>query len=111
MGSLVLLKSDKAKHFLQGILELLVPHAVDEGVDCWRHQRVQNCQHQVQGWGRDGGGFQVGKYSSADKKGDHSKVREARGKGFVPSLLRRDPQHGPEDLHIRQHNENKTGKD
>ncbi|KAM6037325.1 olfactory receptor 14J1-like [Chlamydotis macqueenii] len=25
------------KYFPQGILELLVPHAVDEGVHCWRH--------------------------------------------------------------------------
>jgi len=37
-------------------------------------------------------------------------VREARGKGFVPSLLRGDPQHRPEDLHIGHHNENKTAK-
>jgi len=35
-------------------------------------------------------------------------VREARGEGFVLSLLGGDPQHSPEDLHIRQNNENKT---
>ena len=30
-------------HFPQCMLELLVPHAVDEGVHCWRHcWRVQN---------------------------------------------------------------------
>ena len=53
----------------------------------------------------------MGKDASADNKGDHSQVREARGKGFVPSLLRGDPQHGPEDLHIGQHNEHKTPKE
>jgi len=52
----------------------------------------------------------MGKYCSADKQGDHSQVREAHGKGFVPSLLRGDPQHGPEDLDIGEHNENKTAK-
>ena len=53
-------------------------------------------------------GLQVGHHHSVDKQGDHGQVREARGKGFVPSLLRGDPQHGPEDLHIGHHNENKT---
>jgi len=52
----------------------------------------------------------MGKNASAEKQGDHGQVREASGKGFVPSLLRGDPQHGPEDLHIGQHNENKTTK-
>ena len=37
-------------------------------------------------------------------------MREARGEGFVPSLLRGHPQHGPEDLHIREKNESKTPK-
>ena len=35
-------------------------------------------------------------------------MREARGKGFVLSLLRGHPQHGPEDLHIGEHDESKT---
>ena len=55
-----------------------------------------------------GMGLQVGKNTSDYKQGDHSQVREARGKGFVLSLLRGDPQHSPDDLHIGQHNENKT---
>ncbi|KAK4806054.1 hypothetical protein QYF61_007031, partial [Mycteria americana] len=46
-----------------------MPH--DEGVHCWRHHRVQNSHHQVQGWGGDGRGLQVGEYDSADKQGDH----------------------------------------
>jgi len=50
----------------------------------------------------------VGKHDSAEKQGDHSQVREARGEGFVPSLLRGHPQHGPEDLHVGEKNENKT---
>jgi len=104
---LILLKK-YSHHFLQGIHELLVPHAVEEGVHCWRKHYVQDRHHQVQGWGGDGRGIQVGKYASADKQGDHSQVREARRKGFVPSLLRGDPQHSPEDLHIGQHNQNKT---
>jgi len=58
----------------------------------------------------DGWGLHVGKHSSDDEKGDHSQVREAHGKGFVPSMLRGDPQHSPEDLHIGHHNENKTSK-
>ncbi|KAK4806088.1 hypothetical protein QYF61_010297 [Mycteria americana] len=82
----------------------------DEGVHCWRNQRVQNSHHQIQRWGGDGGGPQIGKYGSAEKHGDHSQVMEARGKGFVPSLLRGDPQYSPEDLHIGQHDENKTSK-
>ena len=94
--------------FAHCTLELLVPHAVDEGIHCWRHHRVENCHHQVQGWGGDGGRLQVGKHGSAEKEGDHGQVREARGKGFVPSLLRGDPQHSPEDLSVGQHNENKT---
>ena len=53
-------------------------------------------------------GLQVGKKASADKQGEHNQVREARGEGFVPSLLRGHPQHGPEDLHIGDNNENKT---
>ena len=52
----------------------------------------------------------MGKHGRADEEGDHGQVRETRGKGFVPSLLRGDPQHGPEDLHIGYHNENKTTK-
>ena len=86
----------------------MVSHAVDEGVQGWRHHQVQNCHQQVQGWGGDGGGLQGGKTASAYKEGDHGQVREARGKCFVPSLLRGDPQHSPEDLPIGQHNENKT---
>ncbi|KAK4806041.1 hypothetical protein QYF61_007018 [Mycteria americana] len=73
------------------------PHPLNEGVHCWRNQRVQNCHHQIQGWGGDGGGLQVGKHGSAEKQGDHGQVRG-------------DPQHSPEDLHIGQHEENKTSK-
>ena len=53
-------------------------------------------------------GFQVGQKVRADKERDHGQVREARGEGFVPSLLRGHPQHGPEDLHIGEKNESKT---
>jgi len=53
-------------------------------------------------------GLQVGKEASADREGDHGQVREARGKGFVPSLHGGHPQHSPEDLHVRKHNGNKT---
>ncbi|KAK4805357.1 hypothetical protein QYF61_003442 [Mycteria americana] len=59
-------------HHLGGILEVLVPHAVDEGVHCWRNQRVQNSHHQIQGWRGDGAGPQIGKHASAQKQGDHS---------------------------------------
>ena len=55
-------------------------------------------------------GLQVGKHGSADKEGEHNQVREARGEGFVPSLLRGHSQHSPEDLHIGEKNENKTPK-
>ncbi|KAK4806082.1 hypothetical protein QYF61_010291 [Mycteria americana] len=110
MGSLLLLKVKPVNQFLYCFFDLLVPHAVDEGVHCWRNHRVHNSHHQIQRWGGDGGGLQVGNHGSADKQGDHSQVRDARGKGFVPSLLRGDPQHSPEDLHIGQHNENKTPK-
>ena len=96
------------KYFPQGIFDLFVPHAVDGGVHYWRYHRVQNCHHQIQALGGRGRGLQVGKKRGADKEGDHGQVREARGNGFVPSLLRGDPQHGPEDLHIGQHNENKS---
>ena len=89
-------------------LELLVLHAVDEGVQSWGHHGVQNCQQKVEEWRRDGGGLQVGKCASADEQRDHSQVREACGKGFVPALLRGHPQHSPEDWHIGQHKENKT---
>jgi len=58
--------------------------------------------------GGNGGRLQVGKHASGDKEREHRKVREARGEGFVPSLLRGHPQHGPEDLHTGQHNEDKT---
>ena len=37
-------------------------------------------------------------------------MREAGRNGFVPSLLRGVPQHGPEDLHIGENNEHKTTK-
>ena len=53
-------------------------------------------------------GFQVGQKVSADKEGNHGQVREARGEGSMPSLLRGHPQHGPEDLHIGHNNEDKT---
>ncbi|KAK4805986.1 hypothetical protein QYF61_006963 [Mycteria americana] len=55
-----------------GILELLVPQAVDEGVHCWRNHRVENSHHQIQGCGGDGEGLQVGNHASTDKQGDHS---------------------------------------
>ena len=106
-----MLKKHVWKHFPHCILEVLVPHAVDEGVHCWRHYRVQKCNDQVQGWRGNGGGLQVGKYASANEEGDHSQVRETRGKGFVPALLRGHLQHCPEDLHIGHHNVNKTTKD
>ena len=57
-----------------------------------------------------GASGRVGKHASGDKQGDHSQVREARGEGFVPSLLRGHPQHGPEDLHIEEQNVSKTSK-
>ena len=55
-------------------------------------------------------GFQVGNNACTEKQGDHSQVREARGEGFMPSMLRGHPQHGPEDLHIGEQNESKTAK-
>ena len=94
--------------FPQGIPELLVPHAVDERIHNGRYHRVQNCHNQVQGRGGKGVWLQAGKQESADKEGDHEYVREARGEGFVPSLLRGHPQHSPEDLHIGHNNEDKT---
>ncbi|KAK4805578.1 hypothetical protein QYF61_009343 [Mycteria americana] len=94
----------------EAILELLVPRDIDEGVHCWRHHKVQNWHHQVPGWGGDRGGLQGGKYSSPEEEGDHGQVREARGKGFVWSLLIWDPQHSPEDQYIGQHNGSKTPK-
>ena len=36
-------KQHVSKEFPQGFLEVLVPHAVDEGVHCYRHHHVQNC--------------------------------------------------------------------
>ena len=99
------------EYFPEGILELPVPHAVDEGVHCWRYHRVQNCNHQVQGWGGDGEQLQKGKHGSTEKQGDNSQMREARGEGFVPSLLKGHPQHSPEDLHIGEKNKNRTPKD
>jgi len=52
--------------FSEGVPELLVPHAVNEGVHCWGHHRVENSHHRVLGLGGDGGGLQVGKQGSAD---------------------------------------------
>ncbi|KAK4806028.1 hypothetical protein QYF61_007005 [Mycteria americana] len=102
---------NQAQQQAMGILELLVPQAVDEGVHCWRNHRVENSHHQIQGCGGDGEGLQVGNHASTDKQGDHSQVRDACRKSFVPSLLRGDPQHSPEDLHIGQRSENKTNKE
>ena len=102
MNIFLVVKQGMLEYLPEGTLELLVPHAVDEGVQCWRHHRIQNRHHQVQGWGGDGGRLQVGKHASANKEGDHSQVGEAHGEGFVPSLLRGHPQHGPEDLHIEE---------
>ena len=110
MCTLLKLESCTLQHFAEGMLDLLVPHAVDNRVQCWRNHRVQKCHHQVQGWGGDGGRLQVGKHASANKEGDHSQVGEAHGEGFVPSLLRGHPQHSPEDLHIGEKNESKTSK-
>ena len=98
------------QQFAEGMLDLLVPHAVDNRVQCWRNHRVQKCHCQIYEWGGDRGGLHVGKKACADKQRDHGQVREARGEGFVPSLLRGHPQHGPEDLHIRHNNEDKTPK-
>ena len=83
----LLLLTHSSDHFPHCILQLLVPHAVDDGVHCWRHHRVQNCQQKIQGGGGHGGGFQVGKCATADEQGDHGQVREASGKGFVLALL------------------------
>ncbi|TRZ08826.1 hypothetical protein HGM15179_018283 [Zosterops borbonicus] len=55
-------------------------------------------------------GFKMSKQGSAEEKGDHGQVREASGKGFVLSLLRGDPQHSPENLHIGKNNEHKPNK-
>ena len=98
------------QHLVEGMLDLLVSNAVDNRVQCWRNHRVENCHHQIQEWGGNGEGLQVGKHHSAEKQGDHDHVREARGEGFVPALLRGHPQHSPEDLHIREQNESKTPK-
>ena len=108
MNIFLIVKQGMLEYLPKGTLKLLVPHAVDEGVHSWRHYRIQNRHQQVQGWGGDRGGLQIRKCGSADKEGDHSQVREARGEGFVPSLLRGHPQHSPEDLHIGDNNENKT---
>ena len=78
MNIFLVLKQGMLEYLPEGTLELLVPHAVDEGVHSWRHHCVQKWHHQVQGWGGDGGRLQVGKHASADQQGEHSKVREAR---------------------------------
>jgi len=74
------------------------------------HHQVQNCHHHVQEWGKGGDGLQVDKHTGAAIQGDHNQVREIRGKAFVLSLLRGDPQHCPVNLHIGQHNGKKTLK-
>jgi len=56
--------------------------------------------------GGDGGGFQVGKHSSVDVHRDSSQVREACGKSLGLPLLRRHPQHSPENLNIGEYNKN-----
>ena len=90
--------------------ELLVPHAVDEGVQCWRNHTVQKCHCQIQKWGRKRRRLHVGKKGRAEKQAEHDQVREARREGFVLSLLRGHPQHGPEDLHVGHNNEDKRAK-
>ncbi|KAK4805991.1 hypothetical protein QYF61_006968, partial [Mycteria americana] len=73
---------NQAQQQAMGILELLVPQAVDEGVHCWRNHRVENSHHQIQGCGGDGEGLQVGNHASTDKQGDHS---QGIGHGFGES--------------------------
>ena len=56
VGQLLVLTLSQLNEFLQCLLELLVPQAVDERVHCWRHHHVQNSHHQIQNLGGDGGG-------------------------------------------------------
>ena len=41
MNIFLVVKQGMLEYLPEGTLELLVPHAVDEGVQCWRHHRVQ----------------------------------------------------------------------
>ncbi|KAK4805593.1 hypothetical protein QYF61_016443 [Mycteria americana] len=76
------LEKPSSYQFPRCIIELLVPHAVDERIHCWRNHGVQTSHHQIQGWGGDGQGPQVGNHAGTDKQGDHS---QGIGHGFGDS--------------------------
>jgi len=56
-ASVLVMKKHASKEFPQSILELPVPHAVDEGVQSCRKDCIHNSHHQIQGLRGDGGGL------------------------------------------------------
>lgn len=74
----------------QGVLHLLVPEAVDQGVQHGHHQRVKHRKGLVGAQGVAGPWSEVQGEDRPVEDGDSSQVRGASGEGFVPALSRAD---------------------
>lgn len=72
----------------QGSRHILVPHAVDEGVQHGCEDSVEHRKNFVLGWGMVSVWYHIGVYGSPIKQGYHCHVRGAGSKCFLPTFHR-----------------------
>ena len=85
----------------QGILNLIIPKAVDEGIQHGDYQHVEQRHHFVLVSGVGGLWHHINEYDSSIVESDCSEVGHAGGKGFLATLSGTHLQDGDEDIEIR----------
>ena len=83
-------KQFSPQSFVHGSLHLLIPQAVDQGVQHGDHCGVEHGGHVLLGQGTGRGGFQVHEGSCSIKHPHSGKMGAARAEGFGPSTCSAD---------------------
>ena len=90
-------KQFSPQSFVHGSLHLLIPQAVDQGVQHGDHCGVEHGGHILLGQGTGRGGFQVHEGSCSIKHPHTGKMGAARAEGFGPSACGADVEDAGQD--------------
>ena len=85
---------------LQSTFDLIIPKAVDEGVQHGDHHHVEHRHHLVLVCGIAGLGHHIDECDGSIEQSDCSEVGGAGGEGLVAALSRANLQDGDEDVGV-----------
>ena len=95
--------------FAQGLVDVTVPEAVDDGVEQWGHNGVDHGHQFVEVKGADGLRPGVHEGGGAVEEGHHGQVGRAGGEGLLAASPSGDPQHCGHDVGVGDHGRQQGG--